>query len=100
MRLAVVIPAYNERDTIGLILPMVTRALPHVEKQLVIVDDCSSPTAATPISPSTPVVWWSWSRRRRSGRLDSASPYGCMSATVARGRPCAPLLMRWRRGRW
>jgi glycosyltransferase involved in cell wall biosynthesis len=42
VKLSVVIPAYNEIDTIGRILPLVARALPGVEKELVIVDDCSS----------------------------------------------------------
>ena len=41
MKLSVVIPAYNERHTIGACLGKVTAALPHVEKEIVIVDDCS-----------------------------------------------------------
>ncbi len=41
MKLSVIIPAYNEIDTIGRILPLVAKALPGVEKELVIVDDCS-----------------------------------------------------------
>lgn len=40
--LSVVIPVYNEAGTIGKILPKVTRALPEVPKQIIIVDDCSS----------------------------------------------------------
>ncbi len=41
MKLSVIIPAYNERHTIGPCLVKVMAALPHVEKEVVIVDDCS-----------------------------------------------------------
>jgi glycosyltransferase involved in cell wall biosynthesis len=37
-----VIPVYNEVHTIGQILIEVTKALPEITKQIVIVDDCSS----------------------------------------------------------
>jgi glycosyltransferase involved in cell wall biosynthesis len=40
--LSVVIPVYNEARTIGQILLEVARSLPEVQKQIVIVDDCSS----------------------------------------------------------
>lgn len=42
MKLTVIIPAYNERDTIGPCLVKVAAALPHVEKEIIVVDDCSS----------------------------------------------------------
>jgi glycosyltransferase involved in cell wall biosynthesis len=38
----VIIPAYNERHTLGPVLATVCSALPHVEKEIVIVDDCST----------------------------------------------------------
>ena len=41
MKLSVVIPAYNEIDTIGPILPQVIAVLPEVEKEIIIIDDCS-----------------------------------------------------------
>jgi glycosyltransferase involved in cell wall biosynthesis len=41
MKLSVVIPAYNERHTIGPCLVKVVRAMPEVEKEIVIVDDGS-----------------------------------------------------------
>lgn len=41
MKLSIIMPAYNECDTIHRILPLVFAALPAVSKQLVIVDDCS-----------------------------------------------------------
>jgi len=41
MLLSVIIPAYNERHTLGTILVAVARALPNVSKEIIIVDDCS-----------------------------------------------------------
>lgn len=40
--LSSVIPVHNERATISPVLPLVAAALPHVSKEIVIVDDCSS----------------------------------------------------------
>ncbi|RAI43866.1 glycosyltransferase family 2 protein [Rhodoplanes roseus] len=41
MRLSVIIPVYNERATLGRVVAAVTRALPGVEKEILIVDDGS-----------------------------------------------------------
>ena len=41
MLLSVIIPVYNERRTLGVILMMVARALPNVSKEIIVVDDCS-----------------------------------------------------------
>src|SRR5712691_7812724 len=41
MKLSIIIPVYNEIQTIGRILVAVTAALPDVEKEIVVVDDCS-----------------------------------------------------------
>ena len=41
MRLSVLIPVYNEVTTILPVLAMVWAALPHVEKEIIVVDDCS-----------------------------------------------------------
>ena len=41
MILTVLIPAYNERHTLGPCLLKVAAALPHVEKEILIIDDCS-----------------------------------------------------------
>jgi glycosyltransferase involved in cell wall biosynthesis len=41
MLLSVVIPAYNERNTLGPILRVVARTLPEVSKEVIVVDDCS-----------------------------------------------------------
>lgn len=42
MKLTVLIPAYNERHSIAQCLVRVVRALPEVEKEIIIVDDCST----------------------------------------------------------
>ncbi len=42
MKLSVIIPAYNERDTIAACLARVVAALPEVEKEIIVVDDCST----------------------------------------------------------
>ena len=41
MNLSVIIPAYNERDTIAACLVKVVAAIPHVEKEIIVVDDGS-----------------------------------------------------------
>ncbi|NER83046.1 MAG: glycosyltransferase [Leptolyngbya sp. SIO1D8] len=41
MRLSVVIPVYNEIHTIDTVLSQVAQTLPHVPKELVLVDDGS-----------------------------------------------------------
>lgn len=42
MKLSVIIPAYNEVETIAPMLSCVVAALPAVDKEIVIVDDCST----------------------------------------------------------
>ena len=42
MKLSIIIPAYNEADTIGIVLSHVAAVLPAVEKEIVIIDDCST----------------------------------------------------------
>jgi len=42
MRLSVVIPVYNERETLGTVLAMVSEVLPTVSKELIVVDNCST----------------------------------------------------------
>src|SRR6267154_1691736 len=41
MVLSVVIPVYNEVHTLGAILALLSGVLPSVEKEIVVVDDCS-----------------------------------------------------------
>jgi cellulose synthase/poly-beta-1,6-N-acetylglucosamine synthase-like glycosyltransferase len=56
----VVIPVYNEADTIGPILREVTKALPDVSKQIVIVDDCSNDGTAEWLRRNLSVVQGGW----------------------------------------
>lgn len=42
MKLSIIIPAYNEVETIGIVLSHVVEVLPAVEKEIVIIDDCST----------------------------------------------------------
>jgi glycosyltransferase involved in cell wall biosynthesis len=41
MLLSVIIPVYNERQTLGLVLASISRVLPGVHKEIIIVDDYS-----------------------------------------------------------
>jgi glycosyltransferase involved in cell wall biosynthesis len=41
MMLSIIIPVYNERQTLGTILTIVARTLPKVSKEIIVVDDCS-----------------------------------------------------------
>jgi glycosyltransferase involved in cell wall biosynthesis len=41
MQLSIVIPVYNERHTLGTILGVVARTLPNVNKEIIVVGDCS-----------------------------------------------------------
>jgi len=41
MLLSVVVPVYNERQTLGKVLAIVARSLPNVNKEIIVVDDCS-----------------------------------------------------------
>jgi glycosyltransferase involved in cell wall biosynthesis len=42
MLLSIIIPVYNERQTLGPILAIVARTLPKVSKEIIVVDDCSN----------------------------------------------------------
>jgi glycosyltransferase involved in cell wall biosynthesis len=42
MLLSVLMPVYNERETLGVILVLVSRALPNVNKEIIVVDDAST----------------------------------------------------------
>src|SRR5215471_16211454 len=39
--LSITVPAWNEIRTIGRVLAKLSEALPHIAKQIIIVDDCS-----------------------------------------------------------
>ena len=60
--LSVIIPAYNEAQTIGRLLQQVVRAIPEVPKQVVIVDDYSKDGTSE------------WLRRNLAQRTASGEP--------------------------
>jgi glycosyltransferase involved in cell wall biosynthesis len=41
MLLSVIIPVFNERQTLGTILEIIAKCLPNVSKEIIVVDDCS-----------------------------------------------------------
>jgi glycosyltransferase involved in cell wall biosynthesis len=41
MVLSVIIPVFNERETLGTVLAIVAKNLPNVTKEIIVVDDCS-----------------------------------------------------------
>ena len=64
-RLSVVVPVYNEAVSLPLILNRVIGAIPQVEKEIIVVDDCSTDGSGL----AAPNDRWrdqkSWLRRRR-----------------------------------
>jgi glycosyltransferase involved in cell wall biosynthesis len=42
LKLSVIIPVYNEVISLPIILNRVVAAVPHVEKEIIVVDDCST----------------------------------------------------------
>lgn len=61
MELTVIIPAYNERHTLGKILEVVARTLPGVSKEIIIVDDCFTDGTREWLLSNFPKEKWSGS---------------------------------------
>lgn len=59
MRLSVIVPAFNERTTLGRVLVVAASVLPDVEKEFVIVDDCSTDGTAEWLKTMFPTGSWS-----------------------------------------
>ncbi|MCS7142355.1 MAG: glycosyltransferase family 2 protein [Aigarchaeota archaeon] len=55
--LSVVIPVYNEMKYIGEVLERVGSALPHVEKELIVVDDGSTDGTREWLTERFPCIW-------------------------------------------
>jgi glycosyltransferase involved in cell wall biosynthesis len=62
MRLSIIIPAYNERRTIGSLITIVSRALPNVSKEIIIIDDCSTDGTRDWLRANFPAGEWSGSK--------------------------------------
>ena len=59
MRLSVIVPAFNERTTLGRMLVTAASALVDVEKEFVIVDDCSTDGTTEWLKMTFPTESWS-----------------------------------------
>src|SRR3984957_14009075 len=75
--LSVVIPVYNERHTLGMVLAAVGRALPGVPKDIIVVDDCSTDGTREWLKSSFPLGPRTGSEISvdGAGRLDVSAPY-------------------------
>ena len=75
MGLTVIIPAYNERHTLGKILAAVARTLPTVNKEIIIVDDGSTDGTREWLLSNFPKSDWSGSgiALDQDGNLDLSS---------------------------
>jgi glycosyltransferase involved in cell wall biosynthesis len=75
--LAVIIPVYNERDTLGQVLVAVSRALPGVRKNIIVVDDCSADGTREWLKANFPVGARTGSEISldSAGRLDVSAPF-------------------------
>jgi glycosyltransferase involved in cell wall biosynthesis len=75
--LSVVIPVYNERHTLGRVLVAVSRALPGVRKNIIVVDDCSTDGTREWLKASFPVGARTGSEISidGAGRLDVSAPF-------------------------
>jgi glycosyltransferase involved in cell wall biosynthesis len=74
--LSVVIPVYNERHTLGQVLAAVSRALPGVRKNIIVVDDCSTDGTREWLKANFPVGARTGSEISvdGAGRLDVSAP--------------------------
>jgi glycosyltransferase involved in cell wall biosynthesis len=75
--LSVVIPVYNEHQTLGQVLAAVSRALPGVRKNIIVVDDCSTDGTREWLKASFPVGARTGSEISidSAGRLDVSAPF-------------------------
>ena len=84
MLLSVIIPAYNERLTLGQIVVVTARALPDVSKEIIVVDDCSKDGTREWLKANFPDGPRSGSgvALDADGNLDFARAAGSCSVTV------------------
>jgi glycosyltransferase involved in cell wall biosynthesis len=84
MGLTVIIPAYNERHTLGKILAVVARTLPSVSKEIIIVDDCSTDGTREWLLSNFPKGEWSGSGMTldKDGNLELSSDARSAKITI------------------
>jgi glycosyltransferase involved in cell wall biosynthesis len=75
--LSVIIPVYNECHTLGQVLAAVSRALPGVRKNIIVVDDCSTDGTREWLKANFPVGARTGSEISvdGTGRLDVSAPF-------------------------
>ena len=49
-KVSILIPAYNEENTIIQVLQKVTESIPHIQKEIIVVNDCSTDTTREQLS--------------------------------------------------
>jgi glycosyltransferase involved in cell wall biosynthesis len=82
--LCVIIPVYNERDTLGQVLAAVGRALPGVRKTVIVVDDCSTDGTREWLKANFPIGARMGAEISidSAGRLDVAAPFNDPRITI------------------
>jgi glycosyltransferase involved in cell wall biosynthesis len=83
--LSVIIPVYNERDTLGQVLVAVSRALPGVAKHITVIDDCSTDGTREWLKANFPVGPRIGSEINLdgAGRLDVSAPFNQAQISIA-----------------
>jgi glycosyltransferase involved in cell wall biosynthesis len=82
--LSIIIPVYNERHTLGQVLAAVGRALPGVQKNIVVIDDCSTDGTRDWLKSNFPVGARTGSEISvdSAGRLDVSASYTAARTSI------------------
>jgi len=82
--LSIIIPVYNERHTLGQVLAAVGRALPGVQKNIVVIDDCSTDGTRDWLRSNFPVGARTGSEISvdSAGRLDVSASYTAARTSI------------------
>jgi len=90
MKLSIVIPAYDKRDTIGRVLVAVAQALPGVAKEVTVVDDCSKDGTREWLQRNVAPARRRYSSLATDAKRDLAlTPAGAGSSGVCTCAPCS-----------
>jgi glycosyltransferase involved in cell wall biosynthesis len=82
--LSIIIPVYNECNTLGQVLAAVSRALPGVRKTIIVVDDCSTDGTREWLKANFPIGARMGAEISidSAGRLDVAAPFNDPQITI------------------
>jgi glycosyltransferase involved in cell wall biosynthesis len=83
MLLSIVIPVYNEHKTLGSVLANVSRALPTVPKEVIVVEDCSNDGTREWLERNIPQGMRSGARFELDAEGNLVSPSSPTAANVA-----------------